>query len=689
MNWTPQLRDFVVGHMEDDLDRLLFSAHRYPEVDMPAAVEQIAVRRRLRDKLPEWYAEPDLIMGGKIPAEQCSSELTARYKRELVAGRTLADLTGGMGVDFYYMSKGLEAAVYIERQPHLCQMARHNFAVLGIDQAEVVEGDGMQLLPAADTIYLDPARRAADGSRVYDLSACEPDVVAHRERLMERCRRLVIKISPMADLNRVLRQMPGISQIHVLAVRGECKELLLVLDRDSEVEQVPVFCVDFKAVGKIVFQFTCQEEKDARSEFAETCGRYLYEPDVAVMKAGAFKCVGQRYGVRKLEVNSHLYTSEDLNTEFPGRIFEIEEVIPFASKTLKNLRRTIPQANITVRNFPLTADKLRARTGLRDGGEVYLFATLLHRMGACLLKCRKCMLLLVGLLIGFLQAGTLWGKEASQASVESLLGELREEPFLQWYSGKPFVHLNKKVNILLTPETPLLSDTIDYSGTIWKFDSMVGEENWMGQNTLFLRFISPTGRAYRFETEYAGIAQLDSAYCPAIAGLYSEDLIRTADSLLRGRTLYIMIHDERILWADSAAVEILSKKYVPVVIDSVTYGTETAPLRVFYSREGASASVCAVLPASRRSTAATPLHKLFSSSDPRDGYPDITDECWRAICEGRLLQGMSATEVRLSIGRPERFERHLTYGGVLERWFYRNGLILEMWDGHLQRFGMQ
>lgn len=688
MDWTPQLRDFVVEHMDDDLDRLLFSAGRYPEIDMPVAVEQIEARRRLRNKLPEWYAAPDLIMGGRVPAEQCSSELTARYKRDLVVGRTLADLTGGMGVDFYYMSRGLESAVYVERQPHLCVAAKHNFKILGAGNVEVVEGDGMLLLLEADTIYLDPARRATDGSRVYDLVACEPDVVTNRQLLMERCRRLVIKISPMADLNRVLRLMPGISQIHVLAVRGECKEVLLVLDRDNAVDTVSIYCVDFKATGKIVFQFTCQEETDARSVFAETCGRYLYEPDVSVMKAGAFRCVGQRYGVSKLELNSHLYTSEELRSDFPGRIFQVEEVIAFASKTVKNLRRTIPQANITARNFPLTADKLRARTGIRDGGEVYLFATSLNKVGACLLKCRKYLLLLLFLLNSWLMAGGLYAKNDSVVSLEDLFKDLREEPFGQWYSGKPFVHLNKEVNMLLTPEIPSLSDTTDYEGTLWTFDSMIGEENWMGQNTLFLRFLSPAGRAYRVETEYSEIAQLDSTYSPVIAGIYSYDLIQTADTLLRGRTLYIMIHDDRIQWADSVAALVLSKKYVPVMIDSVGYGTESAPLRVFYSLEGVSASVCTVLPASKRAATSTPLHKVFSLINPRNGYPDITDECWDAICAGHLLQGMSATEVRLSLGRPEHFERHMTYGGVLERWFYRNGLILEMWDGHLQRFGM-
>jgi hypothetical protein len=344
-------------------------------------------------------------MGGRIPAEQCSSELTARYKRRLVAGDTLADLTGGMGVDLYYMSRGLRAAYYVERQPHLCAAARHNFPALGAENISVREGDGLAAIAdvQVETLYLDPARRAADGGRVYDLADCEPDVVRHRRLLLEHCRRLVVKISPMADLTRVLRDMPGTVEVHILAVRGECKEVLLVLDAaaglaasadaPSTVADVPdavqVTCVDFRAADTLTYSYRFADEAAAHSRFADAVGAYLYEPDVTLLKAGAFRSLGQRFDVAKLEVNSHLYTSDAPLPDFPGRCFRVEEVIPFASRTLKTLRRTLPQANITARNFPLTADQLRARTGLRDGGDVYLFASTLQGVGPLLIQCRK------------------------------------------------------------------------------------------------------------------------------------------------------------------------------------------------------------------------------------------------------------------------------------------------------------
>ena len=392
MIWTPQIQAFIDAHRDDDPAQLMLQAARYPDVDVRFAAEQIAARKQIRMKLPEWYALPSLIMGGRVPAEQCSSQQTAEYKRRLVVGNSLADMTGGMGVDLYYMSKGLQKAIYVERQSHLCEAARHNFEALHVDNVEIVEGDALSVAPSADTIYLDPARRAMNGSRVYDLEDCEPNVVTLREELLGRCCRLVVKISPMADLKRVLRQMPGISEVHVVAVKGECKELLLVLDSvDKQVSKgdVKIYCVEYKNERMSEFTFSLEEEEQSVSSFADSLCRYLYEPNVSIMKGGAFRCVGNRYELKKIEVNSHLYTSDVLQEGFPGRIFEIDEVLPFSSKCLKTLKRSIPKANITARNFPLTADALRVKTGIKDGGDIYLFATTLKGGESCLLRCHK------------------------------------------------------------------------------------------------------------------------------------------------------------------------------------------------------------------------------------------------------------------------------------------------------------
>jgi hypothetical protein len=695
MNWTPQLRDFIQDHISDAPERLLLSAHRYPEVDVVAAVDQIAARQQLRQKLPEWYAQPDLMMSGRVPAEQCSSELTARYKRELVLGETLADLTGGMGVDLFYMSQGLRAAEYFERQPALCVAACHNFAVLGAHHITVHEGDGCAAIPTVDTIYLDPARRSADGGRVYDLTECEPDVVALRSALLTHCRRLVVKISPMADLTRVLQLMPGTIQLHILAVRGECKEVLLVLDaargRSDEnmtaeqMADVQVFCVDYRTTDILRYSYRWGDEATAQSRFAEAIGAYLYEPDVTLLKAGAFRSLCSRYGLRKLEVNSHLYTGDTLERDFPGRLFAVDEVLPFASRTLKKLKGNIPQANITTRNFPLTADQLRARTGIRDGGAIYLFGTMLQGVGALLLRCHKALLLcLCWMALSLLSPSSPWlstvqARNAEPQTVESLLRGVALPPMTQWQQGRPFVMLNERLPLMLQPEQPVAIDTTDYRGTLWTFDRIVAEENWLGQASVYLRFVAPDGRPFRYDAGLSPEVLNDTCYVPHLEGLCDYILLGTVDSLLRARTLYILTRDERITLhgADDRPVE----QYRTVCIDSVTVGTDSAPLRVWFSQGERCASVDTALPESREARMTTPMHKIFSFTDPRDRYPNITDDAWDAICRGELRRGMSQEEVRLALGRPERFERNVTRRGLWERWFYRSGRTVEFWDG--------
>ncbi len=391
MNITNELRDFINTHEDDDVDGLLLSAKRFTGIDIPFAVEQIEARRRLKNKLPEWYAaRKELIMGGRIPAEQCSSEATARYKRALVLGDTLCDLTGGMGVDLYYMSRGLKSAIYTERQTHLCEAARHNFEILGADNIIVREGDGRELpLPDVDTIYLDPARRAGDGSRVYDVSDCEPNVIEWQDELLKHCRRLVCKLSPMADIQRTIDRLINVTDIHVVAVKGECKELLVVQSNDTPTSNVNIHCVDFVTEGTLEHHYNMSEEAIANAVYCEdSIGTYIYEPDVTLMKAHAFRHLCGVYEVKKLDGDVHLYTSDTLVERFPGRRFVVEEVLDFSSKTLKTLKRNIPQANITSRGFVLTADELRKRTGIKDGGSIYLFACCIKGRKV-IVKCKK------------------------------------------------------------------------------------------------------------------------------------------------------------------------------------------------------------------------------------------------------------------------------------------------------------
>lgn len=378
---TPALMAFIQAHLSDDPDRLLLSASRYPEIDMPFVVAQITARRQIKEKLPTWYQQEQLLFPAKIAAEQCSSEQTALYKQQLVnEGDTLCDLTGGLGIDSYYFSRRVKQVYYIERFSHYCEVARANMATLGARNVEVLEGDSTQLLdqlPPIDLFYVDPARRGEGNKRMFALSDCEPDLTQLLPCLLAKAPRVIAKLSPMADLRQTLALLPTTQAIHILSVKNECKELLFVIGREPQVAEVPIYCVHLTKSATSDERFVCslEAEQQAPSHLATTIRHYLYEPNPSLLKAGAFKQVACQFPVEKLHVSSHLYTSDHYVDRFPGRRFEVDEVIPFHSKSCKQLASQSLQANVTTRNFPLTVDALRKKCRIREGGDVYLFAT--------------------------------------------------------------------------------------------------------------------------------------------------------------------------------------------------------------------------------------------------------------------------------------------------------------------------
>lgn len=393
--WTPQMRDFVRRHINDDVSTLILSASRNKGIDVPFAAEQIEARQRLKDKLPEWYANADLLMGGRVPAEQCSSEQTARFKRSVVEGDTLCDLTGGMGVDFWYMSQGMKHAIYTERNANLCEVAWHNITSMATDASiyEVRCGDGRELpVPDADVIYLDPARRAADGSRVYAIEDCEPNIVEWQDVLLAHARTLLVKLSPMIDITDMLKKLKRVSDVYIIGVRNECKEILVKArgtgNADCLGDGVMMHCVDFMPAHTLSYDFPFADHASAPVA-TDGVGHYLYEPDVTIMKAQAFGDLCKRYGICQLDYETHLMTSDSLIDTFPGRRFEVLECMPFSSRLIKTLNRSMPKANIATRNFIITADQLRKRTRIKDGGDVYLFGAKVKDAGDMLLRCRK------------------------------------------------------------------------------------------------------------------------------------------------------------------------------------------------------------------------------------------------------------------------------------------------------------
>ena len=394
MDRIEDLVRFVREHEADNLDRLLLSASRYPGIDVPFAVDQIKARRQVKEKLPAWYQNDRLVFPAKIAAEQCSSELTALYKQRLVGSDTcLCDLTGGLGIDSYFFSRKVRQVIYVERFPRYCEVAAHNFGVLGAGNIQVVNDDAGRFVDRAlgvDVFYIDPARRGEGNRRVFALADCEPDLPRLLPSLLAKAPMIIAKLSPMADIQRTLEWLPGTVSVHVLSVRNECKELLFVIGRERGINDLRIVCVNFRVDGsEESFSFSLGEEREAVVRMRERVLGYLYEPNASLMKAGAFKVVGVRLGLDKLHVNSHLYTADNRLPDFPGRVFKVAEVIPFNHKRVKTLAREILRANITVRNFPLSVSDLRKRTKITEGGDIYLFATTLANEEKVLIRCEK------------------------------------------------------------------------------------------------------------------------------------------------------------------------------------------------------------------------------------------------------------------------------------------------------------
>ena len=374
-------KEFLRAHRSDDVARLSLQAHKYPDLNVRFLIEQIAARQIIEHKLPEWYANEEVFYPSRVSLEQCSSEVTARYKQALISeGDRLCDLTGGLGIDSYYFSKKAGEVIYVETVPAHFEMARQNFAALQCANVRTIHADCRDYLEQTDeqvdVFYIDPSRRNNIKGRVYALSDCEPNLVEMLPRLFERAPKVIAKLSPMLDISHTLQLLPHTTAIHVLSVRNECKELLFEIEREASEEEPNVYCINFTASGKEMrFAFRLSDERDAATVLAAQPENYLYEPNASILKAGAFKSVARHYGIEKLHPSSHLYTSEQLINDFAGRIFKVEEIIPFSSKQTKRLRESIPQANITVRNFPLSAEQLRARLKIKEGGTTYLFAT--------------------------------------------------------------------------------------------------------------------------------------------------------------------------------------------------------------------------------------------------------------------------------------------------------------------------
>lgn len=383
-------RAFIAAHRNDDVRALALQGKRYPAVDIREAVVQIEGWQMAREKLPSWSAVEGIIYPPKISMEQCSSQQTAEYKAALVSGKRFADLTGGFGIDFSHIARGFSEAFYIERNERLCEIATANFSLLGLAQARIMNGNSEELLttlPQLDWIFIDPARRDGDGRKVVALSDCEPNVVEMEETLLAKAGNVMIKCSPMLDITMACRQLGNVAAVHIVALNNECKELLFILQR-NKASECAIHCVNILKDGAQEFTFTLESDSIQAATYCNNVGRYLYEPNASIQKAGCHNALSQQFGVSKLHPNSHLYTSPEHIPGFPGRIFEVEKILGFSKSDIKRVQ-ALQKANITVRNFPESVQQLRKRLKLADGGDNYIFATTLADGGKVMVLCKK------------------------------------------------------------------------------------------------------------------------------------------------------------------------------------------------------------------------------------------------------------------------------------------------------------
>ena len=448
-------KEYIKQHRNDDIYRLALT--KAPEgVDLQYALIQISAYQTLTKKVPSWAACDELIFPRQLSLEQSSSELTAIYKAELIRqfmgsdAYQHIDLTGGMGIDCYFIAQYASHSHYVEQSSELCTIAQHNFAYLNpnisvhnataenflnqitehklqsIDNfiTENLKNANSQLstfnFQLSTLIYLDPARRGDHGQKLVSIADCQPNIVELLPQMFELTNKIVVKLSPMLDITRAINELPHIQHLYVISVNNECKELLLFINQQHTTEPTihainlssqqntktidAQYCppiLEGRAVGvkgqnsslltpnSSLLTGTLSEESALTLTHARNVGTYIYEPFAAHLKSGLYKTIAQQYGVEKLHQHSHLYTSDTLNNDFPGRQFQVKDVIPFDKKSAKTLFKSLSKANITTRNFPLSVSELRIQYKIKDGGETYIFATTLYDDSKVIIVCQK------------------------------------------------------------------------------------------------------------------------------------------------------------------------------------------------------------------------------------------------------------------------------------------------------------
>jgi len=385
-------RQFILNHRFDDLRKLAFKSFDNTDIDIQYVLKQIEGRQIAESKIPSWFQSDEIVYPTHLSLEQCSSEQTARYKAGLVSGYSFVDLTGGLGVDFAFISTNFRESFYVEKQKELCEIATHNFDALKLKSVSIINVDAtvyLEKMPPANAIFIDPGRRSTSGKKIFSIEEAEPDLLTIQDLLIEKAKTVLIKLSPMLDISKALKQLKNVSEVHVLSLENECKELLFLLKKGF-LSEPSITCVNLsKKNNQPKISFFQSKEKASQINYTSEIEQYVYEPNTSLLKAGFFKGLTILYPVRKFHPDSHLYTSSELISDFPGRIFQTEAYSSFNKQELKFFLREIDKASLAVRNFPISVAELRKKLKIKDGGEIYIFATTLANGKKMLLKCSR------------------------------------------------------------------------------------------------------------------------------------------------------------------------------------------------------------------------------------------------------------------------------------------------------------
>jgi len=364
-----EVQEFI-RNFKGDVSSLAFSGSPFKNVATKDLIQQIEGRQKVKSKLPKWFKAPNILFPPKLNLEQTSSAQTAQYKASIVAGKSIADITGGFGVDSYYFSEKFKTVYHFEINNSLAEIAKHNFEIFNKSNVTTASKNGLEaaLANKFDVIYADPSRRHESKGKVFFLKDCEPNIPENIEKLLDNCEVFLLKTSPMLDISVGLNELKHVFEIHIVAVENEVKELLWLLKQGAN-NCPKIKTVNLRKDTTEEFDFQWGQTAEASYNLPQT---YLFEPNAALLKSGAFSLISEKLKVEKLHKNTHLYTS-DRKVNFPGRIFKIEKVIPYAKSDMRRERFT--KANIATRNFPESVATIRKKWKVGEGGEVYLFFT--------------------------------------------------------------------------------------------------------------------------------------------------------------------------------------------------------------------------------------------------------------------------------------------------------------------------